>query len=73
MKQQFTTLLNKEMDRKEFLKYLAAAGVMVMGGGVIMQSLGGLDKLGLGDKQQANANTNTYGYGSSPYGGRTLG
>lgn len=74
MKQQFTTLLNKEMDRKDFLKYMAAAGVMAMGGGVILQSLGGLDKLGLGAGKQAQsvpqAQSMAYGYGGSVYGGQ---
>ncbi len=70
MKQQLTTLLSKEMDRKDFLKYMAAAGVMAMGGGVILQSLGGFDKLGLGDGQrQANKAAGSYGYGASAYGG----
>lgn len=70
MKQQLTTLLSKEMDRKDFLKYMAAAGVMAMGGGVILQSLGGLDKLGLGAGQQARQEASqSYGYGASVYGG----
>lgn len=74
MKQQFTTLLNKEMDRKDFLKYMAAAGVMAMGGGVILQSLGGLDKFGLGAGEQAQSGAQNqsiaYGYGGSVYGGQ---
>lgn len=70
MKQQITTLLSKEMDRKDFLKYMAAAGVMAMGGGVILQSLGGFDKLGLdAGRQQASNNAQSYGYGASVYGG----
>lgn len=72
MKQHLNTLLSKEMDRKDFLKYMAAAGVMAMGGGVILQSLGGLEKLGLASgnsQQQVNAATSARGYGSSVYGG----
>lgn len=39
MKKQFESLLDKEMDRKNFLKYTAAAGLMTLGGGIIVQSL----------------------------------
>lgn len=67
MKKQFTTLLNKEMDRKDFLKYLATAGFMAMGGGLILQSLGGLDKVS-GNKTVAQASG--FGYGASAYGGQ---
>ena len=63
MKDQVALLLKKEMDRKEFMKYMAAAGLMAVGGGLLLQSVGGLDKLGI-----AKSNKKV-GYGSSPYGG----
>lgn len=67
MKDQVATLLKKEMDRKDFLKYLAAAGVMAVGGGVILQSVGGLNKLGLNQKASP---AKGLGYGASAYGGK---
>lgn len=67
MKQHINTLLSTEMDRREFLKYIAAAGIMMMGGGLLMQSLGGLEKLGTRSAQQKSLGS--YGYGASVYGG----
>jgi hypothetical protein len=70
IKQQLSTLLSKEMDRKDFLKYVAAAGVMAVGGGVVLQSIGGLNKLGAGSaSNQTAANSSARGYGASAYGG----
>lgn len=66
MKDQVATLLKKEMDRKDFLKYLAAAGFMAVGGGMILQSVGGLDKLGAKKQPAAKG----LGYGASAYGGK---
>ncbi len=68
IKQQLATLLSKEMDRKEFLKYTAAAGLMAVGAGAIVNSLAGLDKSSQ-KKKVGQANT-SLGYGSSAYGGR---
>lgn len=70
MKQQIATLLNTEMDRKDFLKYVAAAGFMAVGGGMILQSVGGLDKLGLSKGAPA---TKSLSYGASAYGGKARG
>lgn len=71
IKKQLATLLDKEMDRKDFLKYIAAAGFMIAGGNVILQSLGGLNKLGgQPDKKQSVAKKVSVGYGVSTYGGR---
>lgn len=66
MKDQVATLLKKEMDRKDFLKYIAAASAMAVGGGIILQSVGGLDKLGA----KKGATPKNLGYGGSAYGGR---
>lgn len=57
-------LLQKPMDRKEFLQHTAAITVFVAGGGMIVQSV--LKGLKLG--QQTGA-TSSVGYGASPYGG----
>lgn len=69
MKKEFTSLLQTQMDRRSFLKYMAVAGVMTMGGGVLIQSL-----TGLGSKRTAvaPANNAVYGYGSSIYGGERV-
>lgn len=56
-------LLQKEMDRKDFLKHTAAMALFVVGGGVIAQSLTKGMKLGQ-TKAPAAA-----GYGASAYGG----
>ncbi len=68
IKQQLATLLSKEMNRKDFLKYAAAAGFMVVGAGAIVNSIAGLDKA---DQKKKVSQTNaSLGYGSSAYGGR---
>lgn len=58
-------LLQKEMDRKDFLKHTAAIALFVAGGGIIAQSL--TKGIGLG-RQGAPIKT-SYGYGASAYGG----
>lgn len=73
MKDQVATLLKKEMDRKDFLKYVAAAGFMAVGGGVILQSVGGFEKLGLGGGAKGGSATRSLSYGSSAYGGQSRG
>ena len=74
IKQRLHVLLNQEMDRKNFLRYMAAAGLMAMGGGFIVQSLGGVEKLLASDvngKRLADTPISGFGYGTSVYGGRT--
>ena len=44
IKDQVAVLLNKKMDRKDFLKYAAAAGLTAIGAGAIVNSIAGLDK-----------------------------
>ncbi len=69
IKKQLNALLSQEMDRKEFLKYAAAAGFMAVGAGAIVNSIASLDKLGQSKKV---SQTNAMGYGSSAYGGRPV-
>ncbi len=57
-------LLQKPMDRKEFLQHTAAITVFVAGGGMIVQSV--LKGLKLG---QQTGSTSSVGYGTSSYGG----
>ncbi len=66
LKAKIAQLLDTKMDRKDFLKYIAAASVMAVGGGIILQSVGGLDKLGA----KKGATPKNLGYGGSAYGGR---
>ncbi len=68
IKQQLATLLSKEMNRKDFLKYAAAAGFMAVGAGAIVNSIAGLDKAG--QKRKVGQVNASLGYGSSAYGGR---
>lgn len=65
--QHLTELMNKRMDRQEFLKHLAVGTLLVFGGGAIANALGlsqrlGIDAPGKGGPAQ-------YGYGASVYGG----
>jgi len=66
IKENFTAILNKEMDRKEFLRYVAAAGLVVAGAGTLMQSLLNLDR----SNKSKPANLSASGYGTSAYGGQ---
>ncbi len=63
MKEKVAQLLNKPMNRKEFLRFSGASLLMVFGGGVIVQTLG------LASQQKATPNRAT-GYGSVSYGGQ---
>lgn len=58
-------LLQKEMDRKDFLKHTAAIALFVVGGGVIAQSL----TKGIGLGRQSTPLKTSSGYGASAYGG----
>lgn len=57
-------LLQKPMDRKEFLQHTAAIALFLAGGGMLAQSL--LKGLKFGQSQSSAA---TLGYGTSAYGG----
>lgn len=57
-------LLNKPMDRKQFLQHTAAIALFVAGGGAIAQSVVKGFKLGQGSQPASVA-----GYGASSYGG----
>ena len=61
-------LLQKPMDRKEFLRHTAAIVIFAAGGGVIAQSI--LKGLKFGESMQESSSAG--GYGASSYGGATL-
>lgn len=58
MKNEIDALLQKEMDRKAFLKHVAIGFVALTGLGAILKSMNGL-----GGRQAS-------GYGASAYGGK---
>lgn len=66
IKENFATILSKEMDRKEFLRYVAAAGLVVAGAGTLMQSLLSLDR----SRSAKPSNLSATGYGGGAYGGQ---
>jgi hypothetical protein len=53
-------LLNSEMDRRQFLGFLGAASLAVIGASSLVRGLQGV----------VNGRTSQNGYGSSAYGGR---
>lgn len=59
MKERITQLLDRPMDRKDFLRFSGASLLMLLGGNMIMQALG--------LAQRSNVND---GYGAADYGGR---
>ncbi len=65
MKHHVATLLDKEMDRKDFLKYMAVAGFMMFGGGAVLRTLGDFSAV---PSQRASKKTTAYGFGSGRYG-----
>lgn len=66
IKDNFSVLLNKPMDRKEFLRYIAAAGLFATGAGAIVQSLTNLDHT---RSKKPAGNLASSSYGTSAYGG----
>lgn len=63
MKKDFDALLQKQMDRRDFLKHVGVGFVALSGVAVLVKTLNTLS----GPKQQ------TAGYGASVYGGRRPG
>lgn len=64
MKKSITTLLEKPMDRKDFLRHAGVGAVMMMGGGLVVQAL-----TNGGQRKRVAA----AGYGSTTYGGSKRG
>ena len=54
-------VLEQEMDRKDFIKYIGVGVLLLLGGNMIIGALNTLDKSHTSKRQD--------GYGSSPYGG----
>lgn len=62
--------LQKPMDRKQFLKTAGAAGLLVVGAGMVFESATGVGKLiaSSGDDSRGRSSGGVAGYGSSAYG-----
>ena len=69
VKAKIAQLLDTKMDRKSFLKYTAATGLMAMGGGVLLKSVDHLDKIAGGPSPEVASGYGN-GYGTSAYGGQ---
>lgn len=63
VKQELNTLLNKKMDRKDFLKVIGVAVVAVTGVGTLLRAVNPRAT------STKNVSSVPQGYGSSPYGG----
>lgn len=53
-------LLDRPMDRKDFLRQVGIGGMLLLGGNIIVKTMLGLGK---------DTRTTSQGYGSSAYGG----
>jgi predicted tellurium resistance membrane protein TerC len=69
VKAKIAQLLDTKMDRKSFLKYTAATGLMAIGGGVILKSADHFEKLTGGSSPEVASGYGN-GYGTSAYGGQ---
>ena len=71
MNQQINELLNRKMDRRDFLKHLGVGTLALFGLGTAMKALTSLNS---GQQAQPQATTNStsqsFAYGGGPYGGR---
>lgn len=62
--------LQKPMDRKQFLKTAGAAGLLVVGAGMVIESATGVSKLiaSSDDSPRGRSGSSVVGYGNSVYG-----
>lgn len=71
MNDQIKTLLNKPMDRKDFLKHVGVGALFVAGGGMILNAMN-LQQQRLVDSRPATGKSYGYGYGAAVYGGNKV-
>lgn len=74
MQSPLNSLLQKEMDRKDFLKHVAVGAVALTGASTIIKGLapvfeGNQSNQQVGQSTETRQDTNSYGYGTSVYGG----
>ncbi len=67
MKDDFAALLQKEMDRKDFLKHVGIGFAVITGAATVLKTLNGF---GTSSKKADGSAGYGYGYGASAYGGR---
>jgi len=65
IKQQMSDLLQKEMDRKDFLKHMGVAAVALIGVPAVIKAL----TQATDSSTRSPSTKNSLGYGSSAYGG----
>lgn len=62
-------IMEKPMDRRDFLKHVGVGSLMLLGGGIIVKSLGGFEALTGGETAKDNRESKVgVGYGASTYG-----
>ena len=66
MKDDITSLLQKEMDRKDFLKHVGIGFAVITGAATMLKTLNGF---GTSSQRKAGGAGAGYGYGTSAYGG----
>lgn len=70
VKDQFQTLLQKEMDRKDFLKHVGIGVALMTGAATILKTLNGFGTgSSASDAATVGAAANSFGYGADAYGG----
>ncbi len=70
VKDQFQTLLQKEMDRKDFLKHVGIGVALMTGAATILKTLNNFGAgSSAGDAATVGAATSSFGYGIDAYGG----
>lgn len=64
------SILQQEMDRKDFIKYVGATLFFVAGGGMLVKAAQSAAQLSQAKSQSTTqSNTLAYGYGADVYGG----
>ena len=71
MKNEFASLLQKEMDRKDFLKHVGIGFAVITGAATLIKTLnnfGGSNSLS-GNTSSTTTGAGMFGYGADAYGG----
>ena len=68
MKNELNTLLQKEMDRKDFLKHVGIGFAVITGAATLVKTLNNFGR-STEAGSDATSGASSYGYGASAYGG----
>lgn len=68
MKEDFASLLQKEMDRKDFLKHVGIGFAVITGAATMLKTLNGFSTSSQSKVSSSSAGYG-HGYGASSYGG----